>query len=130
MTKRLQSIFNIEAGEGRMVALVLAYAIALYFSNMMARTASSGLFFGEYDAKTLPYTYIFLMVIGPLVSMIYLRLNNRFSLSAVLIGIHVFLLLNSRSGNDGATISIGSKRSFSSSIARSMRRFISNQRSW
>ena len=90
--ERLQSLFNIHAGEGNMVALVLAYAIMLYFSNMMARTASMALFFGEYDADTLPYTYLFLMVIGPLVSFIYLRLNNNFALSKVLLGIHVFLL--------------------------------------
>ncbi|MFN2143180.1 MAG: cyclic nucleotide-binding domain-containing protein [Candidatus Promineifilaceae bacterium] len=94
MTKRLQSAFDILPGEGRMVAIVLAYAIALYFSNVMARTASTALFFGQYDAETLPYTSLFLMVVGPLVSVIYLRLNNRFALSKVLLGIHVFLLIS------------------------------------
>ena len=75
-----------------MVALVLAYAIMLYFSNVMARTASTALFFGEYDADTLPYTSLFLMVVGPLVSFVYLRLNNNFTLSKVLLGIHGLLL--------------------------------------
>ncbi len=91
--KKLQGLFNIHPGEGRLVSLVLAYAIMLYFSNMMARTASMALFFGEYTAATLPYTYLFLMVIGPLVSFIYLRLNNHLSLGKVLLGIHGFLLL-------------------------------------
>lgn len=77
-----------------MVGLVLAYAILLYFSNMMARTASTALFFGEYDAATLPYTYLFLMVIGPLISFLYLRLNNRLPLSSVLLGVHGLLLLS------------------------------------
>ena len=94
MNKRLQSAFNIFPGEGRMVAIVLAYAIMLYFSNVMARTASTALFFGQYDAETLPYTSLFLMFVGPLVSVIYLRLNNRFSLSKVLLGIHIFLLIS------------------------------------
>ena len=76
-----------------MVALVLTYAIMLYFSNVMARTASTALFFGEYDADTLPYTSLFLMVVGPLVSFVYLKLNNNFTLSKVLLGIHGLLLL-------------------------------------
>ena len=78
MTKRLQGIFNIYPGEGRMVALVLAYAILLFFSNVLALTASLGLFFETYDAATLPYTYVLLMFVGPLASLVYLRLNNRF----------------------------------------------------
>jgi AAA family ATP:ADP antiporter len=94
MSERIQKVFNIHPGERGMVALVLAYAIMLYFSNMMARTASMALFFGEYDAATLPYTYLFLMVVGPLVSFVYLRLNNNFALSKVLVAIHVFLLLS------------------------------------
>ena len=77
-----------------MVVLVLIYAILLYFSNVMARTASTSLFFGQYDAKTYPYTSIFLMFIGPLVSLVYLRLNNNFALSKVLVGIHIFLLVS------------------------------------
>ena len=59
LEKRIQEIFNIHPGEGRMVALVLIYAIALYFSNVMARTASMALFLSEYGADTLPYTYVF-----------------------------------------------------------------------
>ncbi len=94
MTKRLQSAFDILPGEGRLVTIILAYAIVLYFSNVMARTASTALFFGQYDAETLPYTSLFLMVVGPLVSVIYLRLNNRFALSKVLLGIHVLLLIS------------------------------------
>jgi AAA family ATP:ADP antiporter len=94
MKQRLADAFNIHTGEGRMVLLVLAYAILLYFSNVMARTASTALFFSVYDATTYPYTSLFLMVIGPLVSLLYLRLNNNFALSKVLVGVHIFLLVS------------------------------------
>jgi CRP-like cAMP-binding protein len=92
MTKRLQGVFNIHSLEGRLVALVLAYAILLFFSNVLVMTASLGLFFETYDAATLPYTYVLLMFVGPLASLVYLRLNSRFNLSRALLGIHTFLL--------------------------------------
>jgi CRP-like cAMP-binding protein/HEAT repeat protein len=91
--KRLQEIFNIHPGEERMAATVLVYAIMLFASNVLAVTTSLALFFETYDAATLPYTYVLLMVVGPLISLIYLRLNNRFSLSKALQGVHIFLLL-------------------------------------
>lgn len=91
--KRLQEIFNIQPGEERMVAIVLVYAIMLFAANVLAVTTSLAIFFETYDAATLPYTYVVLMVVGPLISLIYLRLNNRFPLSKALLGVHIFLLL-------------------------------------
>jgi AAA family ATP:ADP antiporter len=92
--KRLQEVFNLEPGEGHMAALVMGYAILLFSSNVLAITASLGLFFGPYDAATLPYTYVVLMFIGPLTSLIYLRLEGRFSLSRTLLIVHAALLLS------------------------------------
>ena len=93
MEARAKSLFNIHDGEGRIVSMVLFYAILLYFSNVMARTASTALFLGEYDAKTLPYVNIGVAIVAPLVSALYLRFNNRYSLSKVLMGVHVFLFV-------------------------------------
>jgi AAA family ATP:ADP antiporter len=90
---KLLSLFNILPGEGNLVMLVLAYAILLYTANVLARTASYALFLAEYDAQTLPYAYIGVSIFAPLASTVYLKLNQRYSLSSVLIGIHAFLLL-------------------------------------
>lgn len=77
-----------------MAALVLGYTFLLFSANVLAITASFGLFFGTYDAATLPYSYVLLMFIGPLTSLVYLRLNSRFALSKALLIVHVVLLLS------------------------------------
>ena len=94
LAKRVEKLFNIHPGEQRMAALVFSYAILLSASTVLAVTASLGLFFEAYDAATLPYTYVLLMFVGPLVSFVYLRLNSRLSLSKSLLAIHTLLLLS------------------------------------
>jgi AAA family ATP:ADP antiporter len=90
---RLMSIFSIRSGEGRLVSLVLAYAILLYTANVLARTASFALFLAEFDAQTLPFTYIGVSIFATLVLALYLKLSGRYSLSAMLIANTGFLLL-------------------------------------
>src|SRR5215207_9992080 len=89
----LLAFFNIRAGEGRLVALVLLYAILLYTANVLTRTASYALFLAEFGAASLPYTFVGVAVFATLVSFVYLKLNERFSLATGLIGAQVFLLL-------------------------------------
>lgn len=55
---RLRTLLDVHAGEGRLVGLVLAYAILLYASNVLARTASYALFLGTFDAATLSFAYV------------------------------------------------------------------------
>lgn len=93
LRNKLLSLFNILPSEGNLVLLVLGYAILLYTANVLARTASYALFLAEYNAQTLPYAYIGVSIFAPLVSAVYLRLNQRFSLAGVLVGIHAFLLV-------------------------------------
>jgi ATP/ADP translocase/HEAT repeat protein len=90
---RLMSIFNVRSGEGQLVSLVLAYAILLYTANVLARTASYALFLAEFDAQSLPFTYIGVSIFATLVLTIYLKLTGRYSLSAMLIANTGFLLL-------------------------------------
>lgn len=94
MTERLKGVFNIYPGEERLVTFVLAYAILLFSANVFSLTANMGLFFETYDAATLPYTYVLLMVTGPLVSLFYLRFSSRFTFARSLLGVHAFLLLS------------------------------------
>jgi CRP-like cAMP-binding protein/HEAT repeat protein len=89
---KLLSLFNIQAGEARLVGLTLAYAILLYVANVLARTASYAIFLTEFDAASLPMAYLGISIATPLVSTVILRLNRQFSLGKVLLGIHIFLL--------------------------------------
>src|SRR5689334_15622903 len=89
----LLAFFNIRPGEGRLVVVVLLYAILLYTVNVLTRTASYALFLAEFGAANLPYAFVGVAVFASLVSFVYLKLNERFSLAIVLIGAHIFLLL-------------------------------------
>jgi AAA family ATP:ADP antiporter len=71
----------------------MGYGILLYTANVLARTASYALFLSMYDAQNLPYTYLGIALVATLISSLILRLNTRFPLGKVLLGIHAFLLL-------------------------------------
>lgn len=93
---KLMALFNIHTGEGKMVVLLLGLALLENFANVMARTTTYALFLAEFDAQTLPYVYIGIAIFATLVSYIYLKLTERFSLAKVLIsnsGFIVVLLL-------------------------------------
>lgn len=90
---KILALLNIHTGEGKLVGLVLAYAILLYASNVLARTASYALFLGSFDAATLPYSYVGISIAAPLVASVYLRLNHRYPLSTVLLIVHSFLFI-------------------------------------
>src|SRR5262245_30224548 len=91
--QNLLAFLNIRPGEGRLVGLVLLYAILLYTVNVLTHTASYALFLAEFGAASLPNAYIGVAVFATLVSSLYLKLNERFSLTTGLIAVHVFLLL-------------------------------------
>lgn len=90
---KLLVLLNIKTGEGMLVGLVLTYAILLYASNVLAHTASYALFLSTFSATNLPYTYVGISIAAPLISLVYLRFNQRYSLSTVLIAVHGFLLV-------------------------------------
>ena len=93
LRQNLLVFLNIRPGEGRLVGLVLLYAILLFTVNVLTRTASYALFLAEFGAASLPYTYIGVAVFATLISSIFLKVNERFSLARGLIGVHVFLLV-------------------------------------
>lgn len=85
-TNKLLSLLNIQSGEVRLVLLVLAYAILLYAANVLAQTAALSLFLAQFDAQSLPYTYIGLSVAAAAISTAYLKLSERFALPRMLSG--------------------------------------------
>jgi CRP-like cAMP-binding protein/HEAT repeat protein len=91
---RLLRLLNIQPGEAKLVGIVLVYAILLYASNVLAHTAGYALFLSAFNAATLPFAYLGISIVAPLITGVYLRLNRRFALSTVLIIVHAFLLLS------------------------------------
>lgn len=84
---------SIRRGEGRGVALVLLYGILLYSANVLVRTAGYALFLAAFGADSLPYTYIGVAAVAPLLALVTLKLNERFPLGPILLGIHALLLV-------------------------------------
>ncbi|MCB8944373.1 MAG: cyclic nucleotide-binding domain-containing protein [Ardenticatenaceae bacterium] len=100
----LLSLFNIQASEVRLVSLTLAYALLLYAANVLVRMACYALFLTQFDATMLPYAYIGISIVAPLVSAVIMRLNQRLPLGKVLLGVHGFLLLTLLSYGVGLNI--------------------------
>jgi len=96
---RLLALFNVRPAESRLVAMVLGLALSLNAAGVLTRTAAYALFLAAFSGDDLPYTYIGLSVAGPLVTLAYLRLSNRVSLSTATrtgVGLLLFLLLACR----------------------------------
>lgn len=91
--KKLMDLFNIHTGEGKMVLLLIGLAFLESFANAIARTTTYALFLAEFDAGTLPYTYIGIAIFATLVSYIYLKLTEQFSLAKVLLSNSAFIMV-------------------------------------
>ncbi|HWQ16135.1 MAG TPA: MFS transporter, partial [Roseiflexaceae bacterium] len=89
----LLGFLDIRRGEGRGVALVLLYGILLFSANVLVHTAGYALFLAEFGAGSLPYTYLGVAAVAPVLSLVTMRLNERFALGPVLLGIHTLLLV-------------------------------------
>jgi AAA family ATP:ADP antiporter len=90
---RMASLFNIRPGEGWLVSLLLAHSFSIGWARIFARTAAFTLFLAEFDAQSLPYTYIGVSIIVTLISFAYLKMGERLSFSNLLIVTLSFLLI-------------------------------------
>ena len=78
---RLLALFNVRPDESRLVIWTLGFALLLNGAGVLTRTAAYALFLQEFSGDDLPYTYIGLSLVGPLITLAYLRLNSRASLA-------------------------------------------------
>ncbi|MEM7127069.1 MAG: MFS transporter [Chloroflexota bacterium] len=90
---KLSSIFNIHDGEGKLVALVLLYAIFAYMANILFLTSAYTLFLNEFVAQQIPYVYIGVSVFVPLATLVYLKVGERLTFRQQLIGNLAFIIL-------------------------------------
>jgi AAA family ATP:ADP antiporter len=94
---KLLAVFNIEAGEGRLVALLLLYSFFIGCTRLLVNTSAGTLLrdrFGEQAAQYLPYIYIGAAIVAPLIGFLYARLQGRLSFSKLLATILGFLLIS------------------------------------
>jgi AAA family ATP:ADP antiporter len=86
MLRALSSRLNIEQGEGRRVAVLLALAFCIGLARLFNGTASSTLFLVAYGSGALPYIYVLVAVVIPLIGILNTRLESRLSLIQLLAG--------------------------------------------
>lgn len=78
--------FNVRPGEGRLVVLILLYTVGSFTANVLAYTAAYALFLAEFSAQSLPYVYIGESIGSSLLTLLYLRLSQRYALTNLLFG--------------------------------------------
>ncbi len=80
MKKIQRSIFqllSIQPGEERLLGLLLGLSSLVSLARLFNTTASSTLFLSTFDASVLPYTYISMAVVAPLIGFLNTRLETR-----------------------------------------------------
>jgi HEAT repeat protein len=90
---RLASLFNVEAGEGRLVSLLFVYSFLLGAASNFVQTAAFALFMIEFDAQALALVYVTNGLVIPGITFLYLRLGRRLSFASLLAANLGFLLV-------------------------------------
>lgn len=97
MTRRAAplSSLNIQPDERRLVALALGFTLLLNAAGVLTRSAAYALFLQDFSGSELPYTYIGIALLAPLVTLGYLKLTDRASLqTAAKTGVAALLLVS------------------------------------
>jgi HEAT repeat protein/CRP-like cAMP-binding protein/ATP/ADP translocase len=81
LIKRLGALLEIRPGEGELVFLLVVLSACMGFGRQFAQIASGTLFLAAFDVSSLPYVYIGVAVVVPIVGFVYSRLEPRVSLT-------------------------------------------------
>ena len=74
MHNRLMNLLNIRPGEGRNVALMLAYYFFMGAAMILVQSASYALLFESWDATAMPYVYLGTAVIVFSITALFLNI--------------------------------------------------------
>lgn len=91
--QRVWALVHVRPEEVRLVQLVLLLAAFNGITRLLGNTAAFALFLDVLDAQSLPWIYIGSSVISTLVSVLYLRLEKRYSLAQLIVGQMAFFLV-------------------------------------
>ena len=81
---KLALLFNVEAGEGRLVSLLFLHSFFLGMANNFVQTAAFALFMVEFDAQMLALIYVINALAVPALTFVYLKLGKRLPFSKLL----------------------------------------------
>ncbi len=86
LSQRVWALVPVRAEERGIVQLVLYLAACNSVVRLFGSTAAYALFLDAYGAQSLPLVYIGTSVVSTLISLLYLRLERRFTLAQLLVG--------------------------------------------
>ena len=84
---------DIQAGEGRSVALMLGHSFAMGAATVFFETAASALFLARFGSAALPYVYVAAALLNTAVGAFYARIQDRIPFARLMSGTLWFLLL-------------------------------------
>jgi ATP/ADP translocase len=84
-TNRLSTAFNIHAGEGKPLALFIAYNFFVGLAQVLTQTVAFALFIDQFGAANLPFLYLATALGASLFAFIYLKIGARLHLPQLLL---------------------------------------------
>src|SRR6476646_8093856 len=81
-----RKVFDIRAGEGRLVTVLLLHSLFAGIALVFFETAASALFLSRFRSDTLPYAFIGTAITLPFSGVLYNYLRNRVSTQSLWIG--------------------------------------------
>ncbi|HEY9076434.1 MAG TPA: HEAT repeat domain-containing protein [Anaerolineaceae bacterium] len=94
LLKRLALLFDIHAGEGRLVSLLLLHSFFIGIAQVLLKTTSTTLYLVNYGAGSMPYVYIGSALAAPAAGLLYNRLQKRLNFRTLLaVNLGVLLLM-------------------------------------
>lgn len=85
MLNAIAALFNIQRGEGRLLSLLLGVSFCLGLTRLFTQTAAGTLFLVMFGVEPLPFVYISVAVVMPLIGLIYDRIAGRLALPLLLL---------------------------------------------
>jgi HEAT repeat protein len=96
--------FDIQAGEGRSVSLMMAHSFFMGLSTVFFETAASALFLSRFGAATLPYVYLAAAALNTVTGLFYTTIQSRVSFKSLMTGTLIFLLVTTAALRGGLLI--------------------------
>jgi HEAT repeat protein len=84
--RRTVAALGVQAGEGRLVLLLVALSFSMGVTRLFVQTSSGALFLVEFDAQSLSYVYIAVAIVVPALGLAYTGLESRLPLPGLLLG--------------------------------------------
>ena len=85
LVKKLSLLFDIHAGEEKLVGLLLIHSFFIGMAQILLKTTSTTLFLINFDSTSIPYVYIGSAIAAPLTGYLFARLERRLSFRRLLV---------------------------------------------